>query len=66
MRVLLNLFDAITVLGAILGASLLYSAFTSEMSAIQEGAAAAMAVACAAIPYCLAATLHRALDRSRD
>lgn len=42
-----------TFLGGIFGALILFSTFTMD-SAPQQGAAAAVAVACVVIPYCMA------------
>ncbi len=45
---------AITFLGGCFGLFLVISAFTTASGAPQEAALAALGVACAAIPYCMA------------
>lgn len=44
----------VTALGALAGALLLFTGLQGAESAPQEAAIAAIAVACAVIPYCLA------------
>jgi hypothetical protein len=55
-----------TVLGAILGGfELINVILTSPISAPQEGAGAAMAVACVVIPYCFARAML-AMENAED
>lgn len=59
MKVIQGLLDALAALGAFFGLYLAYAAFR-ETGAPQMAALAALAVAVTVVPYCLAATNHRA------
>ncbi len=57
-----RLWWQLTQLGSIIGALLLIVGVSGANGAPQEAAAAAIAIACAVIPYCMA----RAVDERRD
>ena len=63
-----SFFEAITFLGVLLGAFLLFMTFTSASGAPQQAAGAAMAMAVVVIPYCMTAMLQRAelLKKEKD
>jgi hypothetical protein len=56
-----NVFWLIALLGSVLSAYMLFQAFTAD-SAPKQGAAAAMALGVAVIPYCLARSVEN-IDR---
>ena len=51
---MVRLFHVLTIIGCMIGGVTFAGAFVSSVSAPQQAALAAMAVAWAAIPYCLA------------
>lgn len=63
LKALANLFEVFTVAGAAIGVFVLATGMATAESAVQEGAAAAVALACVAIPYCVAGVFHRAATR---
>jgi hypothetical protein len=56
---MMRLFEVLTWIGAIIGAIILLGGLSISASAPQEAAAAAMAVAMVAIPYCVLGMLQR-------
>jgi hypothetical protein len=56
-------FEIFTVAGAAIGATFLASGLLYNDTAMAQGASAAIAVACVALPYCVAGILHRAASR---
>lgn len=52
------IFWIVSILGAAVGAFQLAETFSSAASAPQQAAGAAMAAACAVIPYCLARAIQ--------
>ena len=63
LKAFANLFEIFTVAGAGIGVFVLTTGMATAQSAVQEGAAAAVALACVAIPYCVASVFHRAASR---
>lgn len=63
LRVLAGLFEVLTVIGACIGAVMLFSGLLPGNTAIQTGASSAAAAAFAIIPYTIAGVLHRAAMR---
>lgn len=64
LKAFATFFEILTAAGATIGAFLLGTGLTTAQSAVQEGAAAAVAIACVALPYCIAGVLHRAASRA--
>ena len=55
---MIRFFYVLTTIGGIIGIMILVFVLTSATGAPQEAAGAAIAIACAAIPYCIARSLH--------
>lgn len=54
----MKFFYVLTIIGAIVGALYLIGGLSLANGAPQEAAVAAIAIACAVLPYCLARALH--------
>lgn len=64
----MRVWDVLTFVGAAICALFVLAALAGGMSAVQQGATAAMGLAIAAIPYFISATMHRSraeLERTR-
>jgi len=57
-----NFCRVLTGIGSVLGAFILYIGVSEASSAPKEGAAAAIAMGCAVIPYCFARAVSEMSD----
>ncbi|SNS53152.1 hypothetical protein SAMN06295912_108116 [Sphingomonas laterariae] len=62
---IITLLEIATLIGALLGGFLIFTALSPANTAIQTAASAAVGIGFVAVPYALAATFHRAMMRSK-